>query len=274
MAILAQYNPFRFFANKLARIWDKNEESRKTKLLVYQTGYVPSFEVAVLTAQNYPNHWRFTLYTCDDVVVSEVGEVDTDLIIQYDRDIDYFNIGYYGGTFAGTTEGSYYIALTDGTQIFYSDMFKWVDNPDVYNGINGINYMKISVRFAPITVDTINNYTISMDEDIDFYLNVKYIATNPKIEQDGKEQNAITDVIFGTRSIQRVFDVNANESIYMYLSALGVLKGNGTITITYGYITYNATDIMIEEGTNHSNETYQLKLTFVDQNESVQKLNA
>ena len=263
--LLTQFNPIRFFADKKARLWDKLSDISDTpidtkSILVYEAGTIPPFSVIVesgpqaaaptVSAKLYNYHDEQIQATLNTSVESGIG-------------------GYYSQvTVAGTklsnqNDKYVYIKLTIDSTDYYSDVFEWA--------IDTTQLLKLTASAAKIRV---GGYVYSMlNTPIEVYLNVEPLTFKPKVDQTGIEQQAITNVYYAARAIPREFEIHANDSIYIFLSALGILKVNGSVSISYGYETWKASDILLEETTAHINGTYQLKLTFVDESETVGVVN-
>lgn len=255
---IAQFNPIRFFADKNARQWERSEidgSSNEFHVVFYPTGVVPTFclliptepQVAVPNADIY-------LYNSDDELVYTIESLGINGFGTYAQVI------YSGATLTNKSEGYYYLKAVIGSDTFYSDVFAWTNDTS--------ELMKFEVASSDVWLnDMVFNMMAASTQT--FYLNGRKLAIKPKIDQDGNDQNAITHIVWGSRAIQREYDIDACESTYIYLSALAMLKSNGLVNITSDYETFTASDIVVEESTNHNNGLYQVKLTFVDENETV-----
>jgi len=259
MAILSQHNPLRFFADKRSRTWDKNPESRCSELVFYPNTNISGFG-------NTP---AFSL-DVDDYTTAGADIYDSDdnwvngLVYSTAVDKTTYTQLYFASEGMSLTKGYYYILLSIDDVLYYSDVFGVTDSLDEHLKIN-VDSANLTVGGLPLEISTL--FT-------EFYLSADYLGIKPKIDQQGDLIDGITQVNFGTRVFTREYEIDANESIFIYMSAIGMMGVNGTVTITWFYESFTASDILVEESTNHFNETYQIKLSFVDERESVQTLNS
>jgi hypothetical protein len=176
---------------------------------------------------------------------------------------DHFLIMFMSEYSLDKVDGYYYVKLTIDSTEYFSDVFRWTDD---IRGKLKIKTETTSLRINDYQAEYNYLYT-------EFFVKAAYLGIKPNIVQQGNENKAITDVLFGSRSIIREFDIDANDSIYIYLSALGLMQVNGEISLYWGSEYFNAVDILVEESTNHTDGFYQLKLSFVDEKETVSTMN-
>lgn len=259
MSILSQYNPIKFYTDKRARTWDKNPESRCSELVFYPStningfGNTPAFS---LNVENYTTQGA-DIFNSNDVWITGLS---------YSNAIDkttYTQLFYVSEDHT-LTAGYYYIVVTIDDVPYYSDVFGVTASLD--------NHLKIRATSANITVGGLPQAIGTFFTE--FYLSAEYHGIKPKTEQKGDTVDGIVVVYSGTSVFPHEFEIDANENIYRYIYCLGLLGCNGTVLITWQYETFTASDILVEEIQNHFEETYQIKLTFVDESESVQTLNS
>jgi len=185
----------------------------------------------------------------------------------------YKQILYTGQTLTSKVKGYYYILLTVDSVPYYSDMFAWIDSPESWTD-KSRTLLKVQVQSANMTIGTKTKYIMPVSSITPvFYLSASRLGDKQKVDQQGNDQNAITEVLFGTGAFQNNFEIDSNRSIFRYLSGLGLLRGNGIITLTWNYETFNASDIFVEDTNDNGKGMYQLKLSFVDESESIQMSN-
>jgi hypothetical protein len=260
--ILSQNSPIRFFSDKQARQWNKTPGSIES-MVFYESGYLPMFAVIVdhIYIENSLYEWRLKLYDYNDNEVESIAEISLEGGGWQGR----FTVLYPGTYTEGFGEGYYYYRLYNDVEEYFSDMFASTSKE--------AELLKIEVQNTSVRIGGYPTLYASGTFTNTFYLNAGYLGVKPKIDQTGIDQDGITTLLYGGRAIQREFEIDANDSIFIYLSSLGLLKVNGTVTITFGYETWNITDIVVEETANHYNGLYQLKLSFVDESESMAVIN-
>lgn len=256
--ILSQLNPFKFYADKRARQCEKTPQDAKS-FAFYPTGQVPKFQVMVdkIAADDANYNWAFELYDESDVLIP------TTVVITAGGLTGLKTLTYAGEVLPDMTDGGYYFKLFNTIESYYSDIFAWSDNTD--------SLLKISTESSPLRVGGVPTYLNAVPHT--FYLNTETTGIKPKIAQSGDNQNAIDIILFGNRAITREFEIDASSSIYIFLSALPLINCNGKVTVTFEYETFIAADILVEELTNHGDGLYQIKLSFVDESETVGVIN-
>lgn len=265
MALLGQYNPLKFYLDKRSRQWESDDdmESRNLDLVYYQTNLTPCFQLifSAVTAISAK------IYNSDD---DEIATLTAPTIVDKTT---YKQIIYAGQTLTSKVAGYYYILLTIDTVPYYSDMFAWKDDPEDWTD-KSRSLLKVKVESANMTIGTKTRYIMPMSNmTYIFYLSAVAIGDKQKIEQVGNDQYSITNVLYGAGAFQMNFEISANRSIFRFLRGLGLLGGNGVITLTWNYETFIASDILVEDTTDHGGGMYQLKLSIVDESEIVSMSN-
>lgn len=256
---MKQLNPLKFHLDKRSRVWDSNPESRCSDLVFYPStnisgyGNTPSFSVNIDSYSSLGAN----IYTVDDVWVN--GLIHSNAIDK----TTYQQVWFIPDDLT-LSEGYYYILLSVDGIDYYSDVF------GVVADVSGL--LKVKVSSADITVGGTEQKIQSLVTE--FYLSADYYGIKPKTEEKGDPIDGITLVYSATTVFTHEFEIDANENIYRYLYSLRLLGCNGTIEITWDYDIFTASDILVEEIQNNNTGTYQIKLTFVDESESVQTLNA
>lgn len=264
--LLAQFNPLRFYSDKRSRQWDiaTDMEVRKTDLVFYETGKIPAIQVIF-----------DSIPVSDDVTMTLLDQFDNVVGTPYDMTISALN-GYYRCIYTGSTDASiepgyYSLKITNGTTEIWSDMFYFIDDPANWEDETR-TLLKVKIESADILIG--RDYRMKMTGFTpEFYLSAEVLGDKQKTDQQGNDQRAITNVSYGSRAFQRSFEIGANRAIWIYLSALGMLKGNGQVTLTWYYESFIASDIEVEDTADHTNGMYQIKLTFVDESETISMLN-
>jgi hypothetical protein len=264
--ILSQLSPIRFFDDPKARIWDRNENSRVSDIVIYPTGVIPQIQIIVDYIQVSGQFtWKIELYNKEDEKI-DLATFSMDYYAGQDfaPGSGEFNIFYYSEiVFPNAVEGYYYLKLTNEIDSYYSDMFGWI------NDLTG--YIKVDVSSANLRS---KGYVYHMaDFSYNFYLSGENLGIKPKITQEGKELDAITNIIYGSRAIVRELDIDANESIYIFLSSLGLLLANGAVNFSFDYQIFTTDEIYIEAKEDHGDGLYQVKISFVDEAETISMSN-
>lgn len=263
MSIKAQFNPFRFFADKRARIWNKlggidNIMENCESMIFYPVGVVPPFNLLVDSDPNEATPtFAIKLYDYNDNEIAATFSYSS-------SSSGYTTQFHYSGQTIADQEKNYvYIKVTiDGTP-YYSDMIVWKDDVS--------KLFKVHAEASGLTVGgEAQDMRYTIDE---FYLNCEPLKINPKTDLYAKSENAIDNVYFGSRAISREIEIDADDSIFIYLSSLALIKANGVVRFGYGYEEWNASEIIVEEGTSHGEGLYQLKLSFVDGSEIISTKN-
>lgn len=264
--LLAQFNPLRVYKDKRSRQFDLTADMdiRKTDLVFYETGKIPAIQVVFDAVPE-----------TDPVTIELLDESDNIVGDPYDMTISaldgYFRCIYLGSTEAGLAEGYYSLKITNGIDEFWTDVFCFIDDPANWEDETR-TLLGIKVETSDILVG--KEYRLNMTNFIpQFYLNADVLGDKQTTDQQGNKQRAITNINYGSRAFQRCFEISGNRAIWMYLSALGLLQGNGQITLTWYYETFIASDILVEDTNENTNGMYQIKLTFVDESETISMLN-
>jgi len=252
---MQQFNPIRFFTDKRARQFEKTPDNIES-MVFYEIGVVPAF--CLLVPTNPAPAVSGKVYDSED---NEVYTLADGFVLSKET---YSQIIYAGINLTEKIKGYYYLKVTIGTTDYFSDMFAWIDITE--------ELLKFEVATSDIRINDNLLYMMDGVSSV-FYLNAEQLGIKPKIDQVGNDQKAITNILYGSRAVPREFEIDANESIFMYLSALGLIKSNGSVLITWQYETWNASDILVEETAFHGNGLYQIKLTFVDEDETASVCN-
>jgi len=256
---MQQFNLLRFFTDKRARQWEKTPDEGSA-FVFYETGHVPSFCLILPSnPDDAPLSFDGVLCNSDDVEVYTLASGGTSY---KDRYMQYI---YVGAVIPDQVEDNYYFKVTIGSTIYYSEVFVWKDS------VEGL--LKFEVSSSDVKVSNKLIYMMQQVPTI-FYLNAEYLGLKPSIDQEGVSKDGVTSIIYGSRVISRDFDVQANESTYIYLSALSLIQANGLVYITWGYETWTATEILVEELDNNHEGIYQIKLSFVDSDETMSMSNS
>jgi hypothetical protein len=261
---MQQYNLLRFFTDKRSRQWEKTPEDGSS-FVFYPTGTIPSFSVNFNSSINDPAPTiSAALYDFNDNLIISLPAYNGYEGLGSSVKDTYTQVLYTGSILSNQEENNCYLKLTINSTDYFSDVFVWKDDVSTL--------LKIDVSSSDIRVgETLIN--MMQGATSTFYINAEYLGIKPKIEQEGVNNNGITDVIFGSRTITREFQVDVNESIFMYLSALALLKSNGSISITWNYQTWIVSEILIEEVENHLEGLYQVRLSVIDENETISMSN-
>jgi len=257
MSILAQYNVLGFYTSKTARVWDKIQEDGGNEELFrvfFQTNKIPAIQLIVSAGTSA----TMQLYTVEDVVVGSPLTMTVTDVTSYKR------LSYVGTTLTGQSDGDYYLKITNGTESYYSDVFGWTADADKLADLLKISAVSSDIRLGSSYLMSLSGFTLEC------YINVDYLGLQPEFEDEVSSQNGVTRVLYGNLVPKREFSVYGCEYIYRFLLGLRILEVNGTVTITWGGISYTANDIMADKAEEHTPELmFQVKLSFVDISEVI-----
>ena len=226
--MLAKFNILDWYPDKSLRRWD-NTDNQHQFLPLLVTGKIPML------------HFIFESATSASLELNNIddGVVDT-VPMTIESATNYKRLIYKGKTLPGQEDGYYYLKLTVDGVGWYSDVFGWVGGPA------GLLHVKAS---GLSNFDLGNSYLFNMDGfEYECYLSAEYLGITPEIDEDAEDVNGVIKTTYGNRSIVRKFEIYAHEFIYVFLSGLRVLTGNGTVTITWNGIEYSADDIEVSTG--------------------------
>lgn len=257
--IKAQYNIVGFYTSKAARQWDRfkgeghNEELFRVFL---PTNKIPAVQVIVDSASTA----TIQLFNTDDTAISSVLNMTVEAGTGYKRLI------YAGTTLTGKTDGDYYLKIVNtigvgNTETYYSDVFGWTSDSDDLNDLLKISAVSSDFRAW-------KNYNFNMTGIThECYVNAEYLGLTPEFEDEIVKRDGANNIVYGTLTLTRTWEVYACEYIYKFLLGLRILESNGTVTVTWKGNSYTANDILAEKGDEYNIEAFLVKFSFVDNNE-------
>ena len=233
MAIVAQLNPLRFYANKLSRQWENTENERRLVTYpMYLDGAtlkvkVPQFSVIINEAVSSVSA---KIYNCAGTEIATLSTFTTIAKTGYSQII------YLGSVITLDDIDNYEIRLTINSVVYYSDFFLWTTDLD--------DKLKIVAESSKITLGYYEYEMVNNSHE--FYLDIKPLSSNTYLKEEANETDAITNINYGSSALLRSYLIKSNEPIFMFLRALRILLCNGSIKITYRFIEYQAVDIIAE----------------------------
>lgn len=233
MAVVAQLNPLRFYANKLSRQWENtNNEHRLVTYPMYLDGAtlkckVPQFSVIINEAVSTVTA---KIYNCAGT------EIATLSIFTTIAKTGYSQITYLGSVLTLDDIDNYEIKLTINGVDYWSDFWLWTN--DLTDKLK-IVAESAKIRLGDYEYEMINN-------SHEFYLDIIPLSSNTYLKEEANETDAITNINYGSSALLRSYLIKANEPIFMFLRALRILLCNGSITFTHKFIEYQAVDIVTE----------------------------
>lgn len=263
MALLAQYNTLGFYTAKSARQWDRSlAENADTEIhrVFFQTNKIPAFQLIVSAATTA----TVQLMDGNDVLVGSAKTVTVESGTGYKRLI------YLGETLSGgnvLTDGDYSLKVTNGSEVYYSDIFGWTSDSEELNDLIKISAISSDIKLGRSYVANMTGLTYEC------YLNALYLGINPEFEEEVSQRDGTNNVLYGNLVNQRQWDIDGCEYIFKFLLGLRVLESNGTVSVTWKGVTYTANDIMAEKTEDHSTILMQIKLSFTDISEIVSVYN-
>lgn len=256
--ILAQYNILNFYTSKTSRAWNKLESDGGNKELFrifLQTGKIPAVQIMVDAATSA----TIQVYDVNDTAIGSALA----MTVESSGHLTTKRIVYTGTTLTGQESGDYYLKVVNGSDTYYSDVFGWTSDSDKLSDL-----LKISAVSSNITVG--RYYTMNLTNfTFECYVNADYLGLAPDIEEEITQRGGVNNVVYSDLVVKREFEIYGVEYLYKFLLGLRILESNGTVTITHNGISYTANDIMVEKTEDHSPDTMQLKLSFVDVSETL-----
>ena len=263
MALLAQYNTLGFYTAKTARQWDMAiSEGADTEIyrVFFETNHIPAFELIVSAGTSA----TVQLIDSTDTLVGSAKTVTVESATGYVKLI------YLGETLTGgnvLTDGDYSLKVTNGGEVYYSDIFGWTSDVDNLNDLVKISVVSSDFKLGRSYVANMTGLTFEC------YLNAIYLGINPEFEEEVSQRDGTNNVLYGNLVNQRQFDIDGCEYIFKFLLGLRVLESNGTVSVTWKGVTYTANDIMAEKTEDHATILMQIKLSFTDISEIVSVYN-
>lgn len=230
--LILGYNTLQYYKDKSLQRWEISDN--KNIFVYFKINVLPSF---ILISNTIASTATAQIYNAiDDSPVGSAYPV-TITIAGGQKTLKIENIEIIGGV-----EGCYYTKIIAGTDIFYSEVYKWVADDIETQKKYGL--LKIVAESANITIGS--NY------NIESFTYSCFIAVNPPIISDniteiGSEKPYGDVALFGTRTIKRKFEIIGGIEIFKFLSGLRILNINGSIIFTYDGISYSGIDIKFEK---------------------------
>lgn len=226
--ILAQFNTIGFHENILARVDVDNTDY----LVGFETNIIPMIQLIVDESTTA----TIELLDNNDTVVGSALNMTVEDITDYKRLI-------YDGVELDIDEcGIYSLKITNGTDIYYSDKFRWLD--DVTEEIY-INAVSSDLRLG-------KNYLLNLTDsefEFDCYLSGKYLGISPEIEDSISEQMGVQRVNYANLVGTKDFVVHGTENTFRFLAGLRIIEVNGVVTVEHNYKSFTANDILVEKQT-------------------------
>lgn len=262
MSLLAQYGPLGYYTNLDARQWNRaiREGGNEIAFIVtFKTNKVPAIQLIVSAATSATIQ---LIDINDQYVGSPLTLTIEDGASSY---VNYKRLIYLGTTLFGYEDGYYSLKITNGTETYYSDIFCW--RSDVLSEMLKISAVSSDVRIG-------RYYTLNMTGiTYECYLDAIYLGIEPVVEDMLAQRNGSNIVLYGSTVYTRQFDIRGYEHIYKFLIGLRMLEANGTVSITWDYATYTANDIIVEKTDDHFTYAMQIKLSFMDNSETLSVIN-
>jgi hypothetical protein len=252
--ILAQYNAIGFYDSLAARVWDRNQQDGGNEELFrvfFETNKIPAIQL-IVSAGTVAS---MRLYNTNDEAVTSA------LTLTVESESGYKRLMYPGTTLSGLENGDYYLKITNGTFTYYSDVFGWTDDVS--------ELLKISAISSDIRLG--RGYMLNLtDFTYTAYINAEYLGLKPDIDDEVSTRYGVPRVLYANFVPTREFNVYGCEYIYRFLLGLRVMEANGTVSITWGGVTYTANDILVDKTDEHTPELmFQIKMSFVDISEVI-----
>lgn len=262
--ILSQCNIIGFYDNKQARHWNISDNPEVFRVFL-ETNHIPAIQLIVDASIGATME---LLDSNDEPVSSPISMTVED---GSDQSVTYKRLIYLGSILSGYDDGDYSIKITNGSNVYYSDVFGWTSQSIDLND----SLIKITANSSDIVLGRgLNKYVHNMNSfTFECYLNNTYLGLVPEVTDDVANRDGAISINYGNTVIYREFQIDGNDYIYRFLLALRMLECNGSIQITYKHKTYSANDISVEVEDDSSIENFVLKLKFTDYSEIISVYN-
>lgn len=235
--MLAQFGILKIHETITNRQWE-NTGNKYLPIIFFQTTKVPYFEI-ILASSTDTSSCSYRIMDIDGNAITPSQSVLTATESSYKK--VYFN----GGTIPlPIPDGYYYIQISIGSLVFYTDVFGWTSDSNILN----YNLLKVSISASNIFIGKNNAYELSLSSaTLECYLNVvNFNNIEPDVQEDADENNGLTVPYYATMAKSFEWLIWGNSYIYEFLLAIRILCINGTGTITYMGISYEINDSVIE----------------------------
>lgn len=258
--ILAQKNPLAFHSDVTRQLF--NTTGNVDVLIFYALRTMPQFQLMTSSA------------TFGSILIYDTNHnlLSTAIPMQYE-----FRDGYYvvspnvSGDISSYLydedlgSGWYYLKVINGSDIYYSSVFAWTDDYD--------SLIKFSIQSTPIALGINKEYETN-DLSYDFYLYAEENAPEVISEEDAEEDNGNVIPSYVGASYQNVFILDGNKYIYKFLSFIRVLSVNGSITLEWEGIEYDANDVLVDiKESYNGNDLIDIELKFISSSDVATVIN-
>jgi len=257
--ILADYNPLGIYSSKAAMRW----------FLTNNRDICPRYKINELPPLVFVASGTITgtmqLYDCDDTAIGSAITLTASVGTSYDGTVC-TNFVYTGSTTTGQVDGYYYYKITlSDTTTYYTDMFKWVTTVSTLLKFTFSDMKTIIAGDCKLPLAGIN---------YNFYLSaVKTDSTREQVLET-EEDRGINNAKSGSSTQDHKFSIAANEPIYSFLGALGIIRGNSTIVCQWNAIDYTLENIECEKTESFSDDILHLEFKFIDRKKTISMYNA
>lgn len=256
--LLTNLNPLGIYPNKTDRRWDKT--ANKNILVRYKTNELPP----LIFIASGTITGTMQLYTCGDVASGSTLTLTPTVGVSGDG-ITCTVLKYVGATLTSQIDGYYYykITLSDGLY-YYTDMFEWVTT------VSSLLYFKTA---SLKSVDSGDFILPLSNLNYNFYLDV--VASGVEAEQlvESDKQYGIDNLMAGSRVFYYKYKMLVSLPIYRFLSALILLRGNGTVSCTWDSIEHFIENIACDKTEEYTDDIIVLEFKYVDRFETISMLN-
>ncbi|MFA5652419.1 MAG: hypothetical protein WC933_03570 [Candidatus Paceibacterota bacterium] len=249
MAILSQYNILGFYTDKTLRQWERSA-NKELHIVFLETNKVPSIQLIVSAA---------TAATIQLIDVND-NNVGSALNMTIGTQTGYKQLIYKGTTLTGNSDGYYSLKITNGSEVYYSDVFAWISDSSSLSQL-----LKISITSANIKKG-ITGYSYNLTGFTYLcYLNADKVLFDTEFNGDANEIQSVPRILYGNSVKTEKFNIYGCPYIYNFLYGIPALRINGVVTITFEGITYTANYINLKVKEDFGgNDLADIELTFID----------
>jgi hypothetical protein len=270
--LLGGVNIIGFYKVKSNRLWNKESTGSYNYCdytLIIEKGIIPTINLFVESAAETVTLQVFR--TPDNGATEEQIGTDESMVIS---DMQTNKKLYFESKAVSITEEDYYyLIINNGSDVYYSDVFFWMETTSI---VLNMDILKVEVESAQIAINPYSKHTIAAFTHT-FYLQVIESPFIAETSQEGIELNSITESLYGSTSIKRCYNVMATNELCKYLMYITNIanKGKGTITLEYrgeDYVEIKDIEIEIKESIG-DNLAYILDLKYKNPFETFMVIN-
>ena len=240
-------NTIRYFEDKSLQRWGNADN--QYIFVYFATNLIPPF---VLISDTAETSATVQIFDTDDNAIGAAKTV-TVTTINTGLSTEATHLKFDGFSLSGNDEGCYYakIVTNGAAETYYSEVFYWTE--DSTSNLKELGLLKITATSSNITLKNIYEIDLT-DISYECFIEVNEPNTNQEVSERGNEKPYGDIPVFNTRVIKRKYELLGTNDMLEFLSALRILKTNGTVTFTYKGVADGALNIIFEEAEDYSSQ--------------------